>query len=268
MKKLLLIFVFLFPITSYADWLKLEKDIGETVYFDTNSFKQNNGYFYIWMLTDFEKPNPNFKGALSIKMLYEADCSTPRKMKNLSVTSYKSPMGQGKYNESASLKDPKWLYVAPQSSGEKWMNFVCAEKKIITQEALRDILSKRRVGKSPDYGVVKNGDDYLATFHSYSDDKVACESAIKNYGSEYSCIQLNTASQQVEITQDQLRRLLFKYQVGKSPDYGVVKSGDDYLATFHSYSDDKAACESSLKGYGSQFKCIQLNKKNHLEASK
>ena len=53
------------------------------------------------------------------------------------------------------------------------------------------------------------------------------------------------ASQQVEITQDQLRRLFFKYQVGKSPDYGVVKNGNDYLVTFHSYSDDKAACEKT-----------------------
>ena len=96
-----------------------------------------------------------------------------------------------KYNESKSLKDPEWLYVAPQSSGEKWMNFVCAEKKVITQETLRNILSKRRVGKSPDYGVVKNGDDYLATFHSYSDDKVACESSLKGYGSQFKCIQLN-----------------------------------------------------------------------------
>ena len=260
MKNLLLIFVFLFPITSYAEWLKFEKDIGETVYIEINSIKQNNGYFYYWTLTDFEKPNPDFKGALSIKTLWEADCSEPRRIKTLSGTTYKSPMGQGKYNESTSDKDSKWIYVAPQSRGEKWMNFVCAEKKVITQETLRNILSKRRVGKSPDYGVVKNGDDYLATFHSYSDDKAACESAIKNYGSEYSCIQLNNASQQVEITQDQLRRLFFKYRVGKSPDYGVVKNGDDYLATFHSYSDDKVACESAIKAYGSQFKCIQLNK--------
>ena len=259
MKNLLLIFVFLFPITSYAEWLKFEKDIGETVYIEINSIKQNNGYFYYWTLTDFEKPNPDFKGALSIKTLWEADCSEPRRIKTLSGTTYKSQMGQGKYNESTS-GDSEWIYVAPQSRGEKWMNFVCAEKKVITQEALRNILSKRRVGKSPDYGVVKNGDDYLATFHSYSDDKAACESAIKNYGSEYSCIQLNNASQQVEITQDQLRRLFFKYRVGKSPDYGVVKNGDDYLATFHSYSDDKVACESAIKAYGSQFKCIQLNK--------
>ena len=53
MKNLLLIFVFLFPITSYAEWLKLEKDIGETVYIDTNSIKQNNGYFYYWTAHGF-----------------------------------------------------------------------------------------------------------------------------------------------------------------------------------------------------------------------
>ncbi len=105
MKNLLLIFVFLFPITSYAEWLKFEKDIGETVYIEINSIKQNNGYFYYWTLTDFEKPNPDFKGALSIKTLWEADCSEPRRIKTLSGTTYKSPMGQGKYNESTSDKD-------------------------------------------------------------------------------------------------------------------------------------------------------------------
>ena len=98
MKNLLLIFVFLFPITSYAEWLKFEKDIGETVYIEINSIKQNNGYFYYWTLTDFEKPNPDFKGALSIKTLWEADCSEPRRIKTLSGTTYKSQMGQGKYN--------------------------------------------------------------------------------------------------------------------------------------------------------------------------
>ena len=52
--------------------------------------------FTIGLLTDFEKPNPDFKGALSIKMLYEADCSEPRRIKTLSVTSYKSPDGSRK----------------------------------------------------------------------------------------------------------------------------------------------------------------------------
>ena len=70
------------------------------------------------------------------------------------------------------------------------LNFVCAEKKVITQEALRNILSKRRVGKSPDYGVVKNGDDYLATFHGYFDDGAACKGEMKYHGG-LSCIKLN-----------------------------------------------------------------------------
>ena len=61
----------------------------------------------------------------------------------------------------------------------------------ITQEELRQYFSQHRVGRSPDYGLVKNGDDYLATFHSYWDDKDACESYVSSLGNQYSCAQLN-----------------------------------------------------------------------------
>ena len=156
-----------------------------------------------------------------------------------------------------SLHQPSNQFATNQNKEFIDDNNEVAKAKKITQEALRDILSKRRVGKSPDYGVVKNGDDYVIRFKMHNS-KVGSESIISTQDIVRG--QVYNASQQVEITQDQLRRLLFKYRVGKSPDYGVVKNGDDYLATFHSYSDDKVACESAIKAYGSQFKCIQLNK--------
>ena len=53
------------------------------------------------------------------------------------------------------------------------------------------MFTQNRVGRSPDYGLVKNGDNYLATFHSYWDDKDACESYVSSLGNQYSCAQLN-----------------------------------------------------------------------------
>ena len=133
----------------------------------------------------------------------------------------------------------------------------------ITQEELRQYFSQHRVGRSPDYGLVKNGDDYLATFHSYWDDKDACESVVSSLGNQYSCVQLNT-SREKKVSHDELRKFFFKNmfsqnRVGRSPDYGLVKNGDDYLATFHSYWDDKDACESYVSSLGNQYSCAQLN---------
>ena len=130
---------------------------------------------------------------------------------------------------------------------------------VINQNELREYFSNNRVGRSPDYGVVKNGDDYLATFHSYMDDKDACNAAIKLLGSDYSCVRLN-GSQQKEINQNQLRDYFSAHRVGKSPDHGVLKNEDDYLVTFHSYSDDGGVCRYLVRSLSKEYRCISLNK--------
>ena len=74
------------------------------------------------------------------------------------------------------------------------------DPKQITQEELREFFSKNRVGRSPDYAIVKNGDDYLLTIHSYWDDYEACMEIIQPYNKNpelsvmkgnYSCVKLN-----------------------------------------------------------------------------
>ena len=75
-----------------------------------------------------------------------------------------------------------------------------AKAKKITQEQLKEYFSNHRVGSSPDYAVVKNGDDYLFTVHGYGDDKTVCEEVIKPYNENpnlsivkgtYECVRLN-----------------------------------------------------------------------------
>jgi hypothetical protein len=73
-------------------------------------------------------------------------------------------------------------------------------KQEISQEKLKEYFKNHKVGRSSDYAVMKNSNDYLLTIHGYMDDREVCESLIKNYNEDpklsvlpgtYSCIQLN-----------------------------------------------------------------------------
>lgn len=75
-----------------------------------------------------------------------------------------------------------------------------SQSKIITSKELIEFLSKNRVGSSPDYAFVKNGNDYLAIFTGYVDDRKTCLEAAQEYNGNpslstlpgtYQCIQLN-----------------------------------------------------------------------------
>lgn len=69
-----------------------------------------------------------------------------------------------------------------------------------TQEDVREFFATHKVGRSPDYAVVKNGTDYLAVIFGMNDDLSACMDLIKPYNENqslsaipgtYSCVPLN-----------------------------------------------------------------------------
>ena len=69
-----------------------------------------------------------------------------------------------------------------------------------TSADVRDFFAKHKIGDSPDYAVVKNGNDYLAVVFGMADDRSACMDLIKPYNENpnlstlpgiYSCIPLN-----------------------------------------------------------------------------
>lgn len=75
----------------------------------------------------------------------------------------------------------------------------CSDKPA-TQEDLKEYFSKHKIGTSPDYAIMKNGDDHLATIHGYMDDQAVCMSLIKPMNEDpslsvipgtYSCVPLN-----------------------------------------------------------------------------
>lgn len=84
----------------------------------------------------------------------------------------------------AILTSPNYLYAADESD-------------------VKAFFAKNKVGRSPDYGVIKNGmagPELLMTVHGYADDKSACEGLIKQYNDDpslsqmpgtYQCVPLN-----------------------------------------------------------------------------
>ena len=68
------------------------------------------------------------------------------------------------------------------------------------QEDVRRFFSEHKIGRSPDYAVMKNGTDHLATIHGYADDLSVCMEIIEPYNKDaslstlagtYSCVPLN-----------------------------------------------------------------------------
>lgn len=68
------------------------------------------------------------------------------------------------------------------------------------QEDLKQFFSNHKIGSSPDYAIVKNGNDYLATIHGYMDDLTVCLDLIKPLNENpdtsvvpgmYTCVPLN-----------------------------------------------------------------------------
>ena len=73
-------------------------------------------------------------------------------------------------------------------------------KESTTQDDLKKYFSNHKIGSSPDYAIMKNGTDYLATIHGYMDDQSVCLSIIKPLNEDpslsvmpgtYTCVPLN-----------------------------------------------------------------------------
>ena len=94
MNKIFLIFILLFPMTSFAEWKKItEAEDGSTYYIDVASIKQNNGFVYYWILIDYLKSTKI--GTYSDISEYKVNC-VDEKQTWLSNTFYSQPMAKGK----------------------------------------------------------------------------------------------------------------------------------------------------------------------------
>ena len=129
MKKLTLltalIFTVMFSSTSFADWTKVGENVeGGIFYVDFERIRKHGGYVYWWELSDYSKPDK--WGNLSEKLYVQGDCKMFR-VKNLSYSFHKEPMGEG----TGDTENPsgKWGYPPPNSSIEIVLKSVCKYAK-------------------------------------------------------------------------------------------------------------------------------------------
>ena len=100
-----------------------------TFYADFENVKVNNGYVYYWSLADFIKPSP--QGHLSSKSLYELDCKTPRKIRQLSASHYKMPMAKS-IPDFTNNEAGEWTYPQPGTSGGDETEAICQLNDLIS----------------------------------------------------------------------------------------------------------------------------------------
>ena len=107
----------MFSFPASAEW----KTVVPGEYVNIDSIKKHNGYTYFWKISDFKKKEDGF---MSFKTFYKADCVI-KKYQNLSITTYKQPMGLGQYTHIFNYDEDEWRYAPPGSSLSLILDTVC-----------------------------------------------------------------------------------------------------------------------------------------------
>lgn len=77
---------------AQAEWSLIGQNDIFKIFVEKASLSEQNEYFYIWALYDFNKRQT--EGYHSAKVLYQIDCSS-QKYKLLSANTFEGPMGEG-----------------------------------------------------------------------------------------------------------------------------------------------------------------------------
>jgi hypothetical protein len=127
MKKLTLLTILLmFSPFCWGEWVLFSKNVDDTSsYVDLDRIRQHDGYVYFWKMDDYLTPTEN--GIMSGKVYSQGDCGVFR-FKNLSLSFYKEPMGEGT-PEQLNSTDTPWKYPSPDSSSETILKTVCDSVK-------------------------------------------------------------------------------------------------------------------------------------------
>ena len=129
MKKLLLMFALLFSTAMQsspvrAEWTRvIENENGTIFYVDLERIRKHDGYVYYWQLADNLKPWDEF---FSSTLYIQGDCKLFR-LKTLSFSSHKKPMGEGGAAKTDNTPDKDWFYPPPESAAETVLKLVCSQ---------------------------------------------------------------------------------------------------------------------------------------------
>ena len=125
--KFILLFSFLFPIKSFADWSLIHQDDADH-YMDYALMSKSGHKARVWYLQNYTElqtiKNIQYR---SIKNRSEFDCKT-RKMRILAYALYPEPMGQGRalFNKGEALD---WQVIKPKTLNDLYLKRVCSKKK-------------------------------------------------------------------------------------------------------------------------------------------
>ena len=125
--KFILLFSFLFPIKSFADWSLIHQDDADH-YMDYALMSKSGHKARVWYLQNYAElqtiKNIQYR---SIKNRSEFDCKT-RKMRILAYALYPEPMGQGRalFNKGEALD---WQVIKPKTLNDLYLKRVCSKKK-------------------------------------------------------------------------------------------------------------------------------------------
>ena len=130
MRKLTLLTVLVLTVFStpvFAKWTEVDENVdGDTFYVDFERIRKHSGFVYWWELGDYLKPIKH--GDLSAKVYNQGDCNLSR-IKVLTYSVHKEPMGRGTPSASSNTPDKDWTYPRPNSTFEVVLKKVCGYTK-------------------------------------------------------------------------------------------------------------------------------------------
>lgn len=109
---LLILIIFIFPISGFSAWFKLFSISTGDLYIDTNSIKRIESKIFFSQLVNYKIKQPN--GMMSLKVSSEINCNNLG-IKELSFEAYSKKMGLGKKLIEKKAKK-SWQYPKKGSS--------------------------------------------------------------------------------------------------------------------------------------------------------
>ena len=118
----LILSLYLFPLNSYAKWIKISEANKGVIFVDPNTIRATGTSRFVWQLYDFNLPQYN-NNALSMKFYTEIECDL-KQYRTIKYATYELSMGNGDALDIKTVND-KWSSIKQQSYGMDLLDIVC-----------------------------------------------------------------------------------------------------------------------------------------------
>lgn len=135
MKRVILFLILvIFSGSVAAEWIKVDKTVGSTMYADKTTISKNEdgSMVTLWRMDDFIRSQVNKgKNRLSLKIQYEYDCKNVQ-LRVLAFSWYSDQMGEGEIVYSNAEPSPEEMPIMPDSFDEKFWKIACGKDSTTT----------------------------------------------------------------------------------------------------------------------------------------